>query len=187
MFKKIKKETDVITNTDLFDEIVFDVKKTGAWPDNIDYALSNRDRIGLYNYEFDPCFILKAGGSEGYYLDLAIKGNYSLTEKYDIASLGTIKTLDTSREGVMEMAALYGECLLAYEKIMNDNLDAFTRKGFDLHFIDPSGKTMNFGFSGFKNLEKALGKLQEYKTKWPEKYAKAIIRNNLTREEKIYE
>lgn len=85
------------------------------------------------------------------------------------------------------MAALYGECLLAYEKIMNDNLDAFTRKGFDLHFIDSSGKTMNFGFSGFKNLEKALGKLQEYKTKWPEKYAKAIIRNNLTREEKIYE
>lgn len=26
MFKKIKKETDVITNADLFDEIVFDVK-----------------------------------------------------------------------------------------------------------------------------------------------------------------
>ena len=105
MFKKIKKETDVITNTDLFDEIVFDVKKSGAWPDNIDYALSSWDRIGLYNYEFDPCFILKAGGSEGYYLDLAIKGNYSLTEKDDIASIGTIKTLDTSREGDMKMSA----------------------------------------------------------------------------------
>ena len=85
------------------------------------------------------------------------------------------------------MSALYGECLLAYEKIVNDNLDAFTRKGFDLHFIDSSGKTMSFGLSGLKNLEKALEKLQEYKTKWPEKYAKAIIRNNLTREEKIYE
>ena len=108
MLKKIKKETDVITNADLFDEIVFDVKKSGAWPDNIDYALSSWDRIGLYNYEFDPCFILKAGGSEGYYLDLAIKGNYSLTEKNDIASIGTIKTLDTSREGVMKMSALYG-------------------------------------------------------------------------------
>ena len=84
------------------------------------------------------------------------------------------------------MATLYGECLLAYEKIVNDNLDAFTRKGFDLHFIDPSGKTINFVFSGFKTLEKALEKFQEYKTKWPEKYEKAIIRNNLTREEKIY-
>lgn len=186
MLKEIKKEADVITNQDLFNEIVATVKESGAWPDNIDYALSNRDRIGLYNYEIDPCFILKAGSSEGYYLDLAIKGNYSLTEKHDIAFLGTIKTLDVSREGVMKMATLYGECLLAYEKIVNDNLDAFTRKGFDLHFIDPSGKTINFGFSGFKTLEKALGKFQEYKTKWPEKYEKAIIRNNLTREEKIY-
>lgn len=186
MFKEIKKETDAITNQELFDEIVAAVKESGAWTDIIDYALPAMTETGLYNYEFDPCFILKAGGSEGYYLDLAIKGNYSLTEKYDIASLGTIKTLDTSRKGVMKMAVLYGECLLAYEKIVNDNLDAFTRKGFDLHFIDPSGKTMNFGFSGFKTLEKALEKFQEYKIKWPEKYAKAIIRNNLTREEKIY-
>ena len=186
MLKDIKKETDVITNQDLFNEIVTAVKESGTWPDIIDYALSDGDKVELYNYEFDPHFILKAGHSEGYYLDLAIKENYSLTEKYDIASLGTIKTLDTSREGIMKMASLYGECLLAYEKIMNNNLDAFTRKGFDLHFIDPSGKPINFGFSEFKKLEKALEKFQEYKTKWPEKYAKAIIRNNLTREEKIY-
>lgn len=52
------------------------------------------------------------------------------------------------------MSALYGECLLAYEKIVNDNLDAFTRKGFDLHFIDPSGKTMNFGFQDLKTWKK---------------------------------
>ena len=187
MFKEIKKETDVISNQNLFNEIVAAVKESGAWPDIIDYTLPAMTETGLYNYEFDPCFILKAGGSEGYYLDLAIKGDYSLIEKDDIASIGTIKTLDTSKEGVMKMAALYGECLLAYEKIVNDNLDAFTRKGFDLHFIDPSGKTMNFGFSGLKNLEKALGKLHEYKEKWPEKYDKAVIRNNLTREEKIYE
>lgn len=186
MLKEIKKENDVVTSQDLFNEIVAAVKEAGGWPDIIDYALSDWNKVELYNYEFDPHFILKAGCSEGYYLDLAIKGNYSLTEKYDIASLGTIKTLDASREGVMKMATLYGECLLAYEKIVNDNLDAFTRKGFDLHFIDPSGKTINFGFSGFKTLEKALGKFQEYKTKWPEKYEKAIIRNNLTREEKIY-
>ena len=39
MFKEIKKETDAITNQELFDEIVAAVKESGAWTDIIDYAL----------------------------------------------------------------------------------------------------------------------------------------------------
>lgn len=186
MLKEIKKEADVITNQDLFLEIVRAVKESGTWPDHIEYALPAMTETELYNYKFDPHFILKAGENEGYYLDLAIKGIYSLTEKYDIAGLGSIKTLDTSREGVMKMAALYGECLLAYEEIVNDNLDAFTRKGFDLHFLDKTGKKSAFGFSGFSSQEKAMQRFEEYHKNDPEKYAEALIRNNLTREEKIY-
>ena len=38
------------------------------------------------------------------------------------------------------MAALYTECLIAYNTIMNKNLDLFTWKGYDLHFLDKEGK-----------------------------------------------
>lgn len=51
------------------------------------------------------------------------------------------------------MAVLYGECLIAYEAILRDrkNLDAITRKGFDLHFMDSEGKISNWGYSGIKD------------------------------------
>ena len=72
MLKKIKRETDIITNVDLFNEIVLRVKESESWPDKlIEYAsANNHDKVGLYNYEFDPHFVLKPGGSEGYYWDL---------------------------------------------------------------------------------------------------------------------
>ena len=137
---------------------------------------------------FDPCFILKPGESEGYYLDLGIYGNYSLTESINTLSLGTIKTLDESKEGVRKMAVLYGECLIAYEAILRDrkNLDAITRKGFDLHFMDSEGKISNWGYSGIKDRESALQRFHEYHEMDPVKYARAIIRDNMTRKEKTY-
>lgn len=81
MFKEIKSEKDAITNVDLFNEIVAKVKESGNWPDSlIEYASPcNYEMTNIYNYMFDPCFILKPGESEGYYLDLGIYGNYSLT------------------------------------------------------------------------------------------------------------
>lgn len=188
MLKEIKKESDVITNADLFNEIISKVKESGKWPDDlVDYALpSNYDETGLYDYAFDPHFVLKAGGSEGYYLDLAIHGEFSLTESVNTLSLGTIKTLNESEEGVRGMAALYAECLIAYNAIMNENLDSFTRKGCDLHFLDKEGKRLEFGYSGMKDRESALERFQKFHEKDPEKYCEAVIRNNLTREEKIY-
>lgn len=187
MLKEIKKESDLITNADLFNEIISKVKESRKWPDDlVDYALPSYDETGLYDYAFDPHFVLKAGGSEGYYLDLAIHGEFSLTESVNTLSLGTIKTLDESEDGVRKMADLYGECLIAYTSIMNDNLDAFTRKGYDLHFLDKEGKRLGFGYSGMKDRESALERFQKFHEKDPEKYCEAVIRNNLTREEKIY-
>lgn len=190
MFKEIKSEKDAITNVDLFNEIVAKVKESGNWPDSlIDYALPcSYEMTNLYNYMFDPCFILKPGGSEGYYLDLGIYGNYSLSESVNTLSLGTIKTLNESKEGVHQMAVLYGECLIAYESILRDrkNLDAITRKGFDMHFVDSEGKITNWGYSGMEDIESALKHFYKYKEKEPGKYARAIIRDNMTRKEKTY-
>ena len=188
MLKEIKKAADVITNVDLFNEIISKVKESGKWPDDlVDYASpSNYDKTGLYDYAFDPHFVLKAGGSEGYYLDLAIHGEFSLTESVNTLSLGTIKTLNESEEGIRGMATLYAECLIAYSAIMDENLDSFTRKGCDLHFLDKEGKRLGFGYSGMKDRESALERFQKFHEKDPEKYCEAVIRNNLTREEKIY-
>lgn len=191
MLKEIKREKDVITNVDLFNKIILKIKESKKWPEAlIEYASANNyEKIGLYNYEFGPHFVLKPGGSEGYYLDLGIYGNYTLTDSVNILNLGTIKTLDETEDGIRQMAALYGECLIAYESIMNnhDNLDALTRKGFDLHFMDSEGNISNWGYSGIKSQEEAVKELRKLQELDPDKYAKAVTRDNLTREEKIYE
>ena len=189
MLKEIKNEHDVITNVDLFNEIILKVKESGKWPDDlIDYSLaSTYDKTGLYNYAFEPCFVLKAGGSEGYYLDLAIHGRFTLTDAVNTLNLGTIKTLYETEEDIRRMAALYAECLIAYEKIMSENLDSFTRNGCDLHFMDENGNLSNWGYSGIKEKETALEQFHKYHEMEPVKCAKAVIRNNMTREEKIYE
>mgnify|MGYP000774060312 FL=1 len=86
------------------------------------------------------------------------------------------------------MTTLYAECLIAYKSIMNDssNLDALTRKGFDLRFIDTDGNISNWGYSGIKNQEDALKELHKLHELDPDKYARAIIRDNMTRKEKTY-
>ena len=133
MLKEIKKERDVIFNTDLFNEIIAKVKEAGKWPDDlVDYALAcGYDKTGIYNYVFDPEFVLSPGSNEGHFLTLSIRGNYGLTDAINTLRLGTIKTLDALEEGIRKMSALYGECLIAYGKIMSENLDSFTRKGDD--------------------------------------------------------
>ena len=137
MLKEIKKESDVITNQDLFHEIIEKVKESEKWPSNlVDYEQADNYEAGLYDYEFRPIFTLQSGSNEGYYLNLYIRGYYSLTDKFDLVSLGTIKTLFTDKESIRQMAALYGECLIAYEEIMNNELDKFTRKGYDLFLVD---------------------------------------------------
>lgn len=190
MLKEIKREKDVITNVDFFNEIILKIKETKKWPEMlIEYAsANNHDKVGLYNYEFDPHFALKPGGSEGYYLDLGIYGNYTLTDSVNILNLGTIKTLEETEDGIRQMAVLYGECLIAYEAILRDrkNLDAITRKGFDLHFMDSEGKISSWGYSGIKDRESALQRFHEYHEMDPDKYARAIIRDNMTRKEKTY-
>ena len=59
-------------------------------------------------------------------------------------------------------------------------------EGFDLHFMDSEGKISNWGYSGIKDRESALQRFHEYHEMDPDKYARAIIRDNMTRKEKTY-
>lgn len=140
MLKEINSSKDVITNVDLFNEIIELVKNSkdtalmkceGELPPFVDYAIPESYVSGIYDCEFDPLFVLSPGYNEGYYLDLSIRGAWSITDKIDTLHLGTIKTLAESVEGIRQMAALYGECLVSFQKIMYDNMDSFTRKGFE--------------------------------------------------------
>lgn len=179
MLKEIKKESDVITNQDLFHEIIEKVKESEKWPSSIiDYELEDRYETGLYDYEFRPVFTLQPGSNEGYYLNLYIRGYYSLTDKFDLVSLGTIKTLFTDKESIRQMAVLYGECLLAYEEIMSTELDKFTRKGYDLFLVDKEEK-MHPYLSGLSSKEKAMERFKLCSVR----YRKGVVRDNLTRKE----
>ena len=153
MLKEIKKEKDVITNQDLFNEIIKKVKKSDKWPSSIiDYELEDRYETGLYNYEFNPVFTLQPGSNEGYYLSLYIRGYYGLTDKFDLVSLGTIKTLLTDKENIRQMAALY--------------------------LVDEEGK-MRHCLSELSSKEKAIERFKLCSVK----YRKGVVRDNLTRKE----
>lgn len=179
MLKEIKKESDVITNQDLFHEIIEKVKESEKWPSNlVDYEQADNYEAGLYDYEFRPIFTLQPGSNEGYYLNLYIRGYYSLTDKFDLVSLETIKTLFTDKESIRQMAALYGECLIAYEEIMNNELDKFTRKGYDLFLVDEEGEIRHC-LSGLSSKEKATERFKLCSVR----YRKGVVRDNLTRKE----
>lgn len=193
MLKEINSSKDVITNVDLFNEIIELVKNSkdtalmkceGELPPFVDYAIPESYVSGIYDYEFDPLFVLSPGYNEGYYLDLSIRGAWSITDKIDTLHLGTIKTLAESVEGIRQMAALYGECLVSFQKIMYDNMDSFTRKGFDLKFYNTK-KEYSGGFSGLESSDIALQRFQEYHSKSPEELNYGIIRDNMSRKEKI--
>lgn len=105
MLKEIKSSKDVITNIDLFNEIIELVRNSkdtalmkceGELPPFVDYAIPESYVSGIYDYEFDPLFVLSPGYNEGYYLDLSIRGAWSITDKIDTLHLGTIKTLAES-------------------------------------------------------------------------------------------
>lgn len=187
MLKEIKGADDVITTADLFSEIISVVKESGEWPESfINYALPI-GHTGLYNYEFIPVFYIERGINEHIYFELCIKGKYGLNTKNGMLRFGVIETSYEGSGAIRKMSALSAECLIAYEKIMDNNIDAFNRIGCSLHFLDSEGKHTREGYVTLKNEEDALEVFRRLNKYDSDMYHKAIIRNNLTREEQIYE
>lgn len=185
MLKEIKSEKDVITNVDLFNEIVNVVKESGKWPKNIiSYATSCASTVLIYNHNFSPIFnINKEPGGE-YYLDFDIQGEYGLRGENDTVQLGSIKMLYISNEDdIRQMAALYGECIIAYRKIMRDNFDAFNRTGYDTYFLNEKHARLEMWDLTVSSIEDAFYRYTKFHKVDPKKYCTMRVRNNLTREE----
>lgn len=185
MLKEIKSAKDAVTTVDLFYEIIAAVTESGKWSDVIEYYLPAYD-TPLLTYEFDPDFVLTPGPCGGYYLYLYIREKATLKAgPSTFIELGMIKTLETDINSIGQTAALYNECLIAYQKIMQDNLDAFTRRGYNIYYINEEGARIPFSICEIENKEKALMYINRFKAEDPVKYLKCIIRSNLTRRETI--
>lgn len=183
MLKEIKCEEDAITNVDLFNEIVNVVKKSGKWPEDIiEYADSCASSVKMYNCDFSPIFNISEGSDGKYYLDLDIQGNYGLKEEGTV-QLGSIKMFYTSNENIIrQIAALYGECVIAYKKVMRDNFDAFNRIGYDIYFVNEEHARAEIWNLTVSSIEEVFHKYVEFYKANPKKYHTMVVRDNLTRE-----
>jgi hypothetical protein len=174
---KLMSKVNKPTNQGLFDTVITLLKEQGKLPEILDYHLHEHNLKEISDYQFNCNYKLDFGGSEGIYLDCYIEGICGEDEKFSRLPLGTIKTLSTSEDAMAEMGKLAGYFSFALSKYVNQNIDDFTWKGFDVNFYKEDG-TYAFGYS-CSDKEKALKRAEENKVK----YAKVILRDNRTREE----
>jgi hypothetical protein len=167
------------TNQFLFDTVVQILKEQCKLPDILDYHLHEHNLKEFSDYQFNSGYMLDYGGSEGIYLDVFVKGICDETENTIVLPLGTFKTLQTSEDAMVEMGKLAGLFTFALSRFVNQNIDDFTWKGYDVNFYKEDG-IYAFGYS-CSDKEKALKRADEYK----EKYPKVILRDNRTREETV--
>lgn len=168
-----------MTTEELFNRICGILKEKELMPDILDYALATSDPLPMITYEFSIRNNLDYGGSEGIYIDLWIEF-YRDNEKV-VGGLGTIKILWQDREGMQIMGKLLADFIMEENAYVNAHLDDFTWKGADVHAVDGDGKTLSWGYS-CPSMESALKKKDELLNKYPS----VIIRDNATREERVY-
>lgn len=170
------------TNQTLFKEIKDILEKEGKIPAILDYFLDEDYRIKeIRSYEFDIRMSISYG-CEGIYLDLYLDGELGHGELQKVG-LGTAKTLESSDEAMRTMAILGADFISTGTHYINNHLDDFTWNGYNIAFLDESGKKV-YGVSSSKSDIEAVKKLcHENFRKVNICAVKAVVRNNATREE----
>lgn len=169
-----------MTTEELFNKICGILKEKGRMPDILDYGLPTSNPVPIRTYQFDLRNKLAYGGSEGIYLDLWIE--YFANKEKQRKGLGTFKTLDESSEAMHIMAGLLADFIIEEYTYVNTNIDDFTWDGVNIHALDADGKGCGYGYT-CNTMEAALNKKDELLKKYPQ----AVIRDNATRKEKIYQ
>ncbi len=171
------------TNNEVFDIIINTLKEKDTFPKNIDYALSagRRDCKEIRTYEFNIRNSLNFGGSEGIYLDIWLE--YYEKDETKKIELGTIKTLETTREAMRYMGTLLADFVYELSDFTNKNLDDFTWQGFDVDVYDENGAKNSWYTCS--TLERALKRKDELLSKGYRKVA--IIDNSIRKEAAVYE
>lgn len=169
-----------MTTKEYFKTICKILSEKGKIPKNIlDYFLPTSKEIPIKTYEFNLKNNLDYGGSEGIYLDLFI--SFTSKEEKKLCSLGTFKTLQEDAKAMHTMATLLADFLIEGCSYVNQHLDDFTWKGFDVHILGEDGTTSSWGYT-CSDIETA----KKRKEKLLQSYPQVVIRNNATRKETIY-
>ncbi len=123
-----------------FVDIIIDLMKQNELiPDGIDYIQGHTWGDGsreLTDYEFDILTSTKWGTNEGIYTDFSIIGCFDekSTELAETIYIGCAKSLNTSREEFYKMAKLGADFYLTATDYINQNLDDFSWRGYNLKF-----------------------------------------------------
>lgn len=175
----IFKMTRPMTTEELFDRVHGILKEKNLIPEILDYSLATHRPVPVKTYEFDLKSNLNYGGNEGIYLDLWIDCNVEGEIKK--FGLGTYKTLLTNEEAMHIMAKLLADWIITEYDYVNSHLDDFTWFGADVFPIGEDGERCGFGYS-CGSMESAL----QHKDELLLKYARVMIRDNVTRKETIF-
>lgn len=169
------------TNQTLFEEIRDILEKEGKIPVILDYFLDEYYRKEIRSYEFDICMSI-GYACEGIYLDLYLDGELGYGEQQKVG-LGTAKTLESSDEAMRTMAVLGADFISTGTRYIKEHLDDFTWNGYNIAFLDESGKKI-YEVSTSKSDIEAVKKLcRENFRKVNICAVRAFVRNNATREE----
>lgn len=126
---KIKRDT----NEDLMNNVLELVKQNHCYDKAekiMDYFLPESYKtMELSDYQFDFEARVQFGESEGIYIDCYLKGHFDENEPSDrtqILSCGTFKTLGASLENMRIMGELAGSLVYFAKEYVNKNLDRYT-------------------------------------------------------------
>jgi len=169
-----------MTTEDLFNKVCSILKEKGRMPDILNYGLPTNSPAPIRTYEFDLKGNFAYGGCEGIYLDLWIE--YFMDRERHTSDCGTFKTLRHDDEAMHIMAGLLADFIIEESVYVNANLDDFTWEDADVHPYDESGKRLSWGHS-CSSMEVAIKRKDELLKKYPQ----VVVRDNVTREEKVFQ
>lgn len=174
----------IITTENFFDEIVTMLKTNGEYPDILGYHCADRYSVKeIKDIDFDVRTGLMFGANEGIYLDVYLEGDIGFYDKdVHTFSLGTFKTLGTSKEDMRKMGILAADFIIAAKEYACAHKQELLRVGYQLEFYDGENRKSAL-WLGAESKENAVEKAKEYLLN--KKYTKAIVTNCYSGEETI--
>lgn len=171
--------TEPMNTAEFFTEICNILKEKGMMPAILDYALPVHSPVFIMTAEFEFKNNLDYGSSEGIYLDIWII--FDEDGRKEQQKIGTFKTLFEDYPAMEAMGKLLAGFIFEGYQYVNKNLDNFSWQGWEVYAFDDNGKKTDLSYSC-----NSIGNTIVKKDKFLDHYSKAVIRNNETRDEKIY-
>lgn len=171
-----------VTTDDLFSTVIAALKDSGCYPSILDYGKvsSGSEGIPIKTPNFQLESVLDYGGSEGIYLDIALR--FPEAGGWTTVQLAVFKTLDASDDAMRTMGVLLADFTCEARRYANAHYDELDRSGFRIYGIKADGSQTGYAFLA-DSLEKARARVKEFLP--CEEVVKAIILDKETGEETV--